>query len=445
MEPVRVCDGCVKKLKDGKGAVLARSTSYDAGGSTATKLPERSSTVSYKKSARSAGDAGKQNKEDADLQRAIAASLQDTNPSSPSGPAFQLRDQPVAPKGGYNPSYSSVAPVSSAPPADEEEDPDLAAAIAASLRDVPAATSSPYDRAATGAAESYASLYPSSRQSYSYPSATPASNYPTLSRPQSHALPTYDLTPSESSTIENFTSTLERPPPILGSRERELYEDATRAAPRLERGLEDAERRTEMLVEMNDKLGEATRLFESLLDRRVQEARQKANGQSLHFAKKHGEGANGSCSFAEYKSHSQAPAQQQSYYPAPVSYAAPPTSYAQYPQHQPQPLPHSLTSSSPLSPQQYYSPAAPPQQYDQPTSPQHYAQQPAPQSQQQYHHPQQQQPAGYYKASSFPAVPQGPISFPAVPSVNPAEVEWERERREREEADSQPVGELIEL
>lgn len=260
-EPVRVCDGCVKKLKDGTGAALARSTSLGAGGSAGTRLPERSQTVAYKgRSGRTSSEGGKRSTEDDDLAKAIAASLLDSGGSSTSGPAFQLRDPPA--QKGYTPSYAP--PVSSAPPQEEDDDPDLAAAIAASLRDVPAAPS--------GSAATYASLYPSTN---AYPTTTPASAYPTLSAPPSHALSSYDLTPTESSSLHHFSSTLERPPPVLGSRERELYEDAQRAAPRLERGLEDAERRTEMLVEMNDKLGEATRLFEGLLDRRVREARLK--------------------------------------------------------------------------------------------------------------------------------------------------------------------------
>lgn len=123
------------------------------------------------------------------------------------------------------------------------------------------------------------------------------------------------------------------------------------------------------------------------------------------------------------------PAPAQQYYAAPVSYASPP------PSHQAAPLPHSLVSApyAHPAPPQSYAPAQPPQQY---VPPQQYAQ-PAP--------PPQQQPAGYYKPSSFPAVPQGPVAFPAVPSVNPAEVEYERQRREREEQESLNVGELIEL
>ncbi|KAL8293351.1 hypothetical protein RQP46_000052 [Phenoliferia psychrophenolica] len=307
VEPVRVCDGCVKKLKDGTGAALARSTSLGAGGSASSRLPERSSTVSYKRSSgrtnsESAINTGKRSKEDDDLERAIAASLLDANPSASSGPAFQLRNPaPTKSDNGYNPSYNNArtttaAPVSSAPPATEEDDdPDLAAAIAASLRDAPSSAPT-----SSGTAATYASLYPSSSSAAStYPSLAPQPHQPQPQQYQHAALPSYDLTPHESSTIETFSSTLQRPPPVLGSRERELYEDARRAAPRLERGLEDAERRTEILVEMNDKLGEATRLFEGLLERRVREARAKAN---------------------EYPATSYAPAPQSaSYYPTPVS------------------------------------------------------------------------------------------------------------------------------
>ncbi|KAM0750268.1 hypothetical protein T439DRAFT_314587 [Meredithblackwellia eburnea MCA 4105] len=425
-EPVRVCDGCVKKLKEGKGAELARSTSLGANGSSSdTKLPQRSSTVSYssRSDVKANGSSSRKSKEDEDLERAIAASLLDANPSASSGPAYQLRDPPPpAKQPGYNPSYTNNT--ESSAPTEEEDDPDLAAAIAASLRDMPPQHQQnlSYNPASTGgAAATYASLYPSSTSSYSYPApaaAVTSSPYPSLPQPQSHALASYDLSPAESSTIYNFTSTLERPPPVLGSRERDLYEEARKAAPRLERGLEDAERRTEILVEMNDKLGEATRLFEGLLDRKVRDSRVKST---------------------EYGQSPYSQPATSSYYQAPASYAAPPTTYAPY--HQPQPLPHVLGSPS-LPPQPVYNLApAPPV----PVAPQPQVQ---PQLQQQYHPPQpaHPQPAGYYKPSSFPAVPTGPLpsAFPAVPNANPAQLDYERERREREEAESK-VGELIEL
>ena len=236
-------------------------------------LPERSSTMSYGKrphthrtsSSTSAlkSSSGKRSKEDEDLQRAIAASLLDAPPSSStSGPAYQLRDPPTGV--GYTTSYSRHAPPPSVskPAVEEDDDPDLAAAIAASLRDLAPAPSAP--------AESYASLYPSS-SSVHYPSAVPA--------PRFAPLPSYDLSPSESSSLETFSSrVLEGPKEHMGERERELYERARMAQPRLERGLEDAARRREILVEMNEKLGEATRLYEGMLEERVRGSTERVAG-----------------------------------------------------------------------------------------------------------------------------------------------------------------------
>lgn len=313
---MRVCDGCVKKIKDGKGATvvgsaaLGRSSSLGAGGSGGGRpdLPERSSTVSYSGGKRksfttststSASASARKAKEDADLQAAIAASLADVggSGSSTSGPAFQPRDPPTPIGKGYSPAYQSFtkpppfSPASKPKPVtpEEEDDPDLAAAIAASLRDVASQPSAPgeYDPAP---AETYASLYPSATAapySSSYDQYQPLHQqqqyYQTEQRPRFTSLPSFDLSPTESSTIAEFSSTLERPPPVLGERERELYVHAQAAAPRLVRGLEDAERRKEILVEMNTKLGEATRLYEGMLEERVRGATMRAAGMFFTF------------------------------------------------------------------------------------------------------------------------------------------------------------------
>lgn len=267
-ESVRVCDGCVRKLKDGKGAVgLGRSTSLGAGGASRPGMPERSSTVSYSASSRkhrsASASVGKKSKEDEDLQRAIEASLRDVNGSDTSGPAFELRNPSAPQSSGYNPSYSASAAKAPAVPAAEEDDPDLAAAIAASLRDVAPAPSAP-SYIDEGPAATYASLYSTKHES-AYPSLNTTSAY-TPSTTSRLSLQSYDLSPTESSTLQDFTSSLAHPQAQLGLRERELYEQARQAAPRLERGLEDAERRREILVEMNAKLGEATRLYQGLLE-----------------------------------------------------------------------------------------------------------------------------------------------------------------------------------
>jgi growth factor-regulated tyrosine kinase substrate len=92
-QEVRVCDGCYQKKNEGKSS----------GSSPA--LTRSSSTA----------NAGSGRKEDDDIQRAIALSLQESQKAT-----------------GYVPRKASPPPAKSA----EEEDPELAAAIAASLKEV---------------------------------------------------------------------------------------------------------------------------------------------------------------------------------------------------------------------------------------------------------------------------------------------------------------------
>ncbi|KAM0790784.1 hypothetical protein ACM66B_004632 [Microbotryomycetes sp. NB124-2] len=433
-EPVRVCDGCIKKIKEGKGAqVRARSASLDAKSASKTSLPERSATVSY------GTKSSRKSREDDDLQRAIEASLRDVNPSSASnGPLYELRNPNAKPPtaSGYNPSYSATTNKSTAAAA-EEDDPDLAAAIAASLRDVAPAPSAPL--AYEGPAATYASMYGnnSNANHSSYAATTPNG---IAERPKYTAsLPSYDLTSNETMTLAEFASTLDRPTQQpIGSREHELYERAQRAAPRLERGLEDAERRREILMEMNAKLSEATRLYQGLLE----------------------EGSRQRSSYTPYSSS-------QPYYTsaAPVTPARPYTvphhevsSHYQYvPPSLGQPLPFAPAPAPPppmTAQQAVTSPMSPPVQYhEHAQQQQQYVSQQQPQSPASTSAvaPQPPQPAGYYKPSSFPSVPTGASAmlFPQVPKENPWEREAEerriREEEEQRQQEQNQVGELIEL
>ncbi|ORY88972.1 hypothetical protein BCR35DRAFT_300729 [Leucosporidium creatinivorum] len=432
-ESVRVCDDCVKKIKEGKGVTgVKRSNSVGVGGSERPGSPGRSSTVSYSTSDRKLKAEGRKSKEDEDLQRAIEASLREVNGSAVEGPAFQLRNPPS--NSAYNPSYSSIAPDAPAKPApapsatkeEEEDDPDLAAAIAASLRDVAPPPSAPtYND--EGPAATYASLY------HSPP---PPSAYPSLPTPRLN-LPSYDLTPLESTTLHTFSSTLSRPPPHgLGENERRLYEEASKAGPRLERGLQDAERRREILGEMEGKLSEAARLYRGLLEVGAQ-GREAYPSNSYH-------------STAQYQPQQHQPQPQQSYYPTPV----PPAPYQQQ-QYAPHP------SQSPYSAsqqQQQYAYAPPPPTHGQPLPSSTYSQPaaapqplplPSPSAVPQPQPQPQPQPAGVYYPSQFPSVPTGPAAtlpmFPHVPSEGPWERERERQEREREKEEEGRVGELIEL
>lgn len=498
-EPVRVCDGCAKKVKEGKGATVAaahaqlsRSTSVGNGqhnnSSNRTGLPGRSSSVSYTSPSSSRGNthrgsksvaSGSKSKEDDDLQRAIEASLRDVNPSAPSGPAFELRKNPPAPvsQPGYNPDYASrIAPDSkySSSSAVEEDDPDLAAAIAASLKDSAPPPSAPTSM--DGPAVTYASLYGGHAQAHDHSSAYPSLSVNTTSRAQPSyghyaPLPSLDLSPVETTALDSFA----RQPLAPGA-----YEQARAAAvePRLASGLEAAQRRRELLVEMNDKLGEAARLYQGLLEDKAR-AHNRPNGVA---------GTTGPSPYAYSYAQQAQPefyGQQQGYahhapvpQPPPVSqtydayagpnsaayqpyataysgqnpYAAPPLSnqgqplpYNPTPQNQPHYHQTDQAQAAPVSPQ-------PPQQHHQPQQQQQHSGTAWPA---QSHASAPPQPAGYYKPSQFPSVPQGAEAvlglLPSVPSHDTLaqqqqqEEEIDRTRRDREQEQATPVGELIEL
>ncbi|BGP34123.1 Vacuolar protein-sorting-associated protein 27 [Rhodotorula toruloides] len=416
LEPVRVCDGCAKKIREGKGGSVQRSASYSAGQGEGKRPAqvERSKTVGAK------GGLSRKEQEDEDLRKAIEASLKEVEPD-------QLpRADPGPPaKSGYNPSYASQiseSKGSSSTKKDEEDDPDLAAAIAASLRDLqPPATAPTFARS-----ESEMTVPTSTAYSSLFPSST-ASDSASASRPKPMSLPSYDLSATESALLSDFTSLFASPPypPYLGPKERRMYEEAYAAQGRLDRATEDARRRREILSEMEWKLGEAARLYGAGLTERARYRPPLTNRLS------------------SYSATSQAYAQPQDHQP----YHAPPAAaqpldaryqYAPPPALTGQPLPAYAVPVAPVPPSAQHAEVAPPPAQAYPQSPQH-----AQAHAQLQRQPPQPVPAGYYKPSSFPSVPTGAQGalFPAVPKGElPVE-----EEREQEEEERGRTGELIEL
>lgn len=183
---------------------------------------------------------------DAELQRAIQLSLQETGTSSaftkhtgyvPYQP--QPYSQPPEPPIIDRTTYPDKDRRRSAPPAtavtDDEDDPDLRAAIEASLREA----NMPKPSAPTG-------IPPIPPAEAGYPSSYPPMVTPTPSVPK---IPSYDLEPLESDAILTFSQTIEQVQ-SQGGRDlsrypavSELFDKANGLRPKLAMNLDDTGRK----------------------------------------------------------------------------------------------------------------------------------------------------------------------------------------------------------
>jgi len=245
-QEVRVCDSCHSKL-------TKKNNSH---------RPAQSAPSSRHRSTREAADA--------DLQRAIQLSLQEVGAAGGHRP-------------GYIPSPSSWQ-VSEPPivdrtpaPASDDDDPELRAAIEASLREANAPKPSAPMGVETPRVEStayswnYAPGYP---QSYPESSTTPKPSVPSL--------PNYDLEPLESDAILTFSQTLDQVQ-AQGGRDlsrypavTELFDRANALRPKLAMGLSDTGRKEELLTEMHEKLSQAVKLYDKLLTEQLSQPRWRA-------------------------------------------------------------------------------------------------------------------------------------------------------------------------
>ncbi|GAA6021569.1 hypothetical protein JCM11491_000259 [Sporobolomyces phaffii] len=416
-EQVRVCDGCSKKIKEGKGAEVARNQSVKR--TTSSSGDKVSSSRSSRKT-----------REEEDLKRAIEASLKESTPEH--GP---LRDAPPPKVSGYNPSYASnfggrdsKSSTQNGAGGGEEEDADLAAAIAASLRDVAPAPTAPtstsaFDRSDSSSAPavSYSDMFPSAaRPAYSTHDAFAS----TTPRPRV-ALPSYDLAPSQLEAIATFASSLTPAhpgPSYLTAREHELANAVVRdVQPRLHRSIDDTRTRKDILKELEWKLGEAARLYGAGLTEQNQAYRSPREPPSRHAS-----------SYLVHPAPEHHRPQEARHYEAAVTVD---------PRYQYHAAASSAVTGQPLP--DY----AVPRDYAAATPSYH-------QQQQQYEpertesvaaaaaSPKKPAAAGYYKPSSFPAVPatNPPHALETLPHV-PQQEPWRRE----EEEPAAKVGELIEF
>ncbi|KAI6043784.1 hypothetical protein EDC04DRAFT_2946350 [Pisolithus marmoratus] len=244
-QAVRVCDGCHAKL---------------------SKKPERihrHSASMY--SPRSARDFA-----DAELQRAIQLSLEEVGVNRHQRPGYVP----------HQPSWKSEPPTvdrNTRPnePAgmDDVDDPDLRAAIEASLREenMPK-PSAPME---VQAIEDSTSLYADAKLSQSYPPTVA----PTPSVPK---LPNYDLEPLEADAVLTFSQTVEQVQ-VQGGKDmsrypavNELYDKANALRPKLALSLDDTGRKEQLLSEMHDKLSQAVKLYDKLLTEQISQPWRRA-------------------------------------------------------------------------------------------------------------------------------------------------------------------------
>ncbi|KAH9005797.1 ubiquitin binding protein [Lactarius hatsudake] len=244
-QEVRVCDSCHKELTRHKDKVKHRRSSHG----TAHPDPRH---------ARNVGDA--------DLQRAIQLSLEEVSvhgqherpgyvPYQPD--SWQLSEPPLV--------EHSSRPAQ----AEGDDDPDLRAAIEASLREASAPKPSAPTGLETPRANQSSFSYTDREHSQSYlPSIAPA-------EPSVPALPNYDLSPSESDTILTFSQTIEQVQAHGGGNMSrfpevtQLLDSANNLRPKLARSLDDAGRKEELLTDMNNKLAQAVKLYDHILTQQV--------------------------------------------------------------------------------------------------------------------------------------------------------------------------------
>lgn len=359
-QEVRVCDGCYNKL-------TRKTDKVDKKHRSSLSTPN----VSRHKSAQELADA--------ELQRAIELSLR------------EAKDSPR----GYAPSYStpsswqpSEPPISYREPdrktADEEDDPDLKAAIEASLREANAPRpSAPMETPkAEHAPYSYQPDYALQQQQLQQQQAytqTPA-------LPMLPKLPTYDLDPMETDAILTFNQTVEQVE-ANGGRDlsrypavTELYEKANGLRPKLALSVDDAGRKEQMLSEMHDKLSQAVKLYDSILTEQVMHPRWRTSRSPQQQYQQPQQQqqqpvSSSSNSYAQWAAPSQTPVPasqtpSQSYASPPQQQQAPIQQY--YPSQTPVPLPQHVASPPPmqtLQRSQSLISAPPPQTYAPPPPP----------------------------------------------------------------------------
>ncbi|KAJ6569478.1 hypothetical protein B0H19DRAFT_1135628 [Mycena capillaripes] len=358
-QEVRVCDSCYPKL-------TKKGERSDKG--------HRHSTSLHGTRHRAARELA-----DAELQRAIQLSLQEVGAANGHARPGYTPFQPEPTSWHYT--EPPLVDRSTHPKASEEDDPDLRAAIEASLRESNAPRPSAPMVIETPRAEEPGFAYNNGPgYSQSYP--------PGVIPPQPVAkIPSYDLEPLESDAILTFSQTVEQ---VQGQGGRdmtrypavnELYDKANSLRPKLALSLDDAGRKEQMLSDMHDKLSQAVKLYDKLLTEQVVHPRWRspqpvANPPYQQANSSYSTGYNTVNGYSQWQAPPnpveappQPPQQQQQY--TPRAEAAQPQWFAQQqyaepqqqqPQYAPQPpvQQYAPVPSAPPPPQFVQSPASPP-------------------------------------------------------------------------------------
>ncbi|KAH9939022.1 ubiquitin binding protein [Epithele typhae] len=379
-QEVRVCDSCYTKLNK-------KAHKTHRGSQSVSSSRHRAARDFY----------------DAELQRAIQLSLEETGSAGGHRPGYVPSPSP------WQSSEPPLVERATRPKGNtyEEDDPELKAAIEASLREANAPKpSAPIIIDSTDRAPL---PYPGYTQSQSYP---PSSERSTP-KPRLPHIPSYDLEVLEADAILTFNQTVDHLQ-AQGGRDlsrfpavTELYDKANGLRPKLAMNLNDTSRKEQMLVEMHDKLSQAVKLYDKLLTEQVsrpswRSATPRQEQPSTSYSPQYQQPVSGA--YGQWQQPPQTPVQAQpSYYsPAP---SAPPQVNGTYSSDQQsmylapiapvmsphQQVPYSAISPPPVSIPQFAPPPPPTNVYQAPPPPQQQLQQqlqpvaapPAPPQQQQ--------------------------------------------------------------
>ncbi|KAF9984734.1 Vacuolar protein-sorting-associated protein 27 [Modicella reniformis] len=245
-QEVRVCDGCwIKKKMGGQGTSV--HDSFGPGGPpeivNAPTLPTSTSTIGVPGVTTST--------EDEDLKKAIELSLNEaTSRPGYSAPSAHREAEPSR--------------TTTAPRTEDDDDADLLAAIEASLRET----------------NLNATPQPEQRQS-AYATYTYTANQETITKSSDN------LTATERENIKMFSSLVDRIQmmngDVTGNQEVQvLYEQISRLQTKLATGIEEADKKQREAIQFNEKIDQAVKMYDHLLQERLQSAYQRRVSSNHH-------------------------------------------------------------------------------------------------------------------------------------------------------------------